>query len=179
LIVNRIDIDQRPLIVDQKSRIGDLEEETAIGKNHRGALVTINDRATGILKMRLVRTKDARVVKEAIIELLSEYKPVIYTITIDNGKEFAEHEQIAEALNVDFYFAKPYHSWQKGANENLNGLVRQYFSKKTDFTLITEAQVEKVTNILNNRPRKRDQYKSPNEVFAATLDNQTQFALIT
>jgi IS30 family transposase len=118
------------------------------------------------------------VVKEAIIELLSEYKPVIYAITIDNGKEFAGHEQIAEALNVDFYLAKPYHSWQKGDNENLNGLVRQYFSMKTDFTLITEAQVEKVTNILNNRPRKRHQYKSPNEVFAATLDNQTQFGLI-
>jgi IS30 family transposase len=80
---------------------------------------------------------------------------------------------------VDFYFAKPYHSWQKGANENLNGLVRQYFPKKTDFTLITEAQVEKGTNIFNNRPRKRHQYKSPNEVFASSLDNQTQFALIT
>jgi IS30 family transposase len=80
---------------------------------------------------------------------------------------------------VGFYFAKPYHSWHRGANENLNGLVRLYFPNKTGFTFITEAQVEKVTNIINNSPRKRAQYKSPNEVFAATLDNQTQFTFIT
>jgi IS30 family transposase len=92
---------------------------------------------------------------------------------------FEAHEQITEALNVDFYFTKPYHSWQRGANENLNGLARQYFPKKTDFKFIIKTDVEKVTSILNNRPRKRFQYKSPNEVFAITLDNETQFALIT
>jgi IS30 family transposase len=179
LIVNRIGIEKRPLIVDQKTRIGDLEVDTVIGKNHLGALVTINDRATGMLKMKLVKTKEAKVVKEAVIELLEDWKPFIHTITSDNGKEFAAHEQIAEALNVDFYFAKPYHSWQRGANENLNGLVRQYFPKKTDFQFITKTDVEKVMSILNDRPRKRFQYKSPNEEFAITLEKETQFALIT
>ncbi len=139
----------------------------------------MSDRDKGILKMKLVKSKETQMVKEAIIELLVERKPLKSAIASDNEKELAEHEQIAEALNVGFYFAKPDHSWQRGAKENLNGLVLQYFPKKIDFALITEAQIEKVTNIINNRPRKRYQYKSPNYVFATTLDNQTQFALIT
>jgi len=178
LLTNRVDIDQRPPIVDQKTRIGDLEVDTVIGKDHLGALVTINDRVTGVLRMKLVGSKEAHVVKEAIIGLLKDWKPFIHTITSDNGKEFAQHEQIAEALNVAFYFAKPYHSWQRGANENLNGLVRQYFPKRTDFTTLTHAEVKNVTDILNNRPRKRFGYLSPNEVFASILESQSQFALI-
>lgn len=179
LIVNRVDIDQRPKIVEQKSRVGDLEVDTVIGKNHRGAIVTINDRATGMLKMKRVKSKEAKEVTTAILELLEEWKPLIHTITSDNGKEFAMHQQIAADLNIDFYFAKPYHSWQRGANENLNGLIRQYFPKQTDFYKINDQQINQIQNRLNSRPRKRFQFKSPNQVFAATLDNNTELALIS
>lgn len=179
LITNRIDIDRRPEIVDRKVRFGDLEVDTIIGKKHRGAIVTINDRMTGMLKMKKVSGKQAAPVAEAIIHLLEEWKPLTHTITSDNGKEFANHQAISEELNVDFYFAKPYHSWQRGANENLNGLIRQYLPKQTDFTTISDDQLASIENKLNNRPRKRFRYKSPNQVFAATLDKTELLALIT
>lgn len=112
-------------MVEEKSRFGDLEIDTVIGKNHQGAIVTINDRATGLLRMKKVDRKEAELVKEAAIGLLAELKPYLHTITADNGKEFALHGQISQALEVDFYFAHPYRSWERGANENLNGLIRQ------------------------------------------------------
>ena len=105
-----------------------------------------------------------------MIASVQPWIPYTHTITSDNGKEFGNHVAISTALNIDFYFAKPYHSWQRGANENLNGLVRQYFPKKTDFQFIKKTDVEKVMSILNDRPRKRFQYKSPNEEFAITLE---------
>ncbi len=133
--------------------------------NHKGALLTINDRATGMLKMVKVESKEAAEIEQKTIELLEDWKPVLFTITSDNGKEFANHAGIAKSLNIDYYFAKPYHSWERGANENLNGLVRQYFPKKTSFANITQKDIDKVVNILNNRPRKRYDYFSPNEMF--------------
>ena len=129
-IIGRVDIKQRPKIVDQKQRFGDLEIDLAIGANHRGALLTINDRATGMLKMKHIQSKEAKVIENNTIELLEEWSPFIHTITSDNGKEFANHKEIAQQLNIDYFFTKPYHSWERGANENLNGLVRQYFPKK-------------------------------------------------
>ena len=170
IITNRVDIDRRPSVVDEKERIGDLEVDTVIGKDHQGAIVTINDRATGMLKMKLVRTKEANLVANAIIEELEEWKPFIKTITSDNGKEFADHESISEELNIDFYFAKPYHSWQRGANENLNGLIRQYFPKKTNFVKITHDEIKKVETILNSRPRKRYDYYSPLDIFGKKVN---------
>lgn len=164
-IKDRVDIDQRPVVVDAKERIGDLEIDLVIGMNHKGALLTINDRATGMLKMVKVESKEATEIEQKTIELLKDWKPIIFTITSDNGKEFANHTAIAKSLNIDYYFAKPYHSWERGANENLNGLVRQYFPKKTSFENITQQDIDKVVNILNNRPRKRYDYFSPNEMF--------------
>ena len=110
-------------------------------------------------------------IQQKTIELLQDWKPLIKTITSDNGKEFANHQAIAEKLDIDYFFAKPYHSWERGANENLNGLIRQYFPKKSNFENITEQEIEKVINILNNRPRKRFGYKTPKEIFAEKLDN--------
>ena len=104
--------------------------------------------------------------------------PFIYTITSDNGKEFTKHKQIAEALNIDFYFAKPYHSWQRGANENLNGLVRQYFPKKHNFDAITKEQVELAKHKLNNRPRKRYDFFSPNQMFNQFIEDNSKVAFI-
>lgn len=179
IIVGRVDISQRPLIVEKKDRIGDLEIDLVIGKDHKGALLTINDRACGLLFMAKIESKEAAEVEAKTIELLQDWKPLIKTITSDNGKEFANHQAIAEALDIDYYFAKPYHSWERGANENLNGLIRQYFPKKYTFESITKADTEKVIHILNNRPRKRFGYKTPNEIFAEKLNNLDHVAFIT
>jgi IS30 family transposase len=165
--------------VDQKDRIGDFEIDLIIGKGHKQAILTLNDRATGILIMGKVPSKEAFQIEKKTLELLEDWKPMIHTITSDNGKEFANHINIAEQLDIDFYFAKPYHSWQRGANENLNGLVRQYFPKNHDFTTITNLQIQNVQNILNNRPRKRLGFKTPNEFFAQKLNLEPTVAFIT
>lgn len=177
-IVGRIGIENRPIEVEEKQRFGDLEIDLVIGKDHKGALLTINDRSTGMLQMKKIENKDAEIVKNATIKLLENWKPFLQTITSDNGKEFAKHKSIAEELEIDYYFANPYCSWERGANENLNGLVRQYFPKGSDFSLITDELVKKVVKKLNNRPRKRHQFNSPNEVYLQKLNNNQAFAFI-
>jgi IS30 family transposase len=164
-ITGRKDIQERPKEVDKRERLGDLEIDTIIGKDHKRAILTINDRATGMLWMKKLEGKDAIKLAEATNELLADYRPFLKTITADNGKEFAAHQSIAEALNIDFYFAKPYASWQRGSNENLNGLIRQYIPKKTDFDTITDHDIEKIVIDLNNRPRKRFNFESPLNMF--------------
>lgn len=165
IICNRVSIEQRPAIVEEKLRFGDLEIDTVIGKNHQGAIVTINDRATGMLKMKKIPKKEAALLKKAALELLQEWKPLIHTITSDNGKEFALHQEIAKELEIQFYFAHPYHSWERGANENLNGLIRQYIPKKTDFADISDQFIAEIQDKLNNRPRKRLNFESPKQAF--------------
>ena len=172
-IVGRVDIDQRPVVVEEKQRVGDLEMDLVIGRGHSGVLLTINDRATGMLKMGYVESKEAAVVQAKAVELLTDWKALLHTVTTDNGKEFAYHKKVSEELEVECYFAKPYHSWERGANENLNGLVRQYFPKGMNFGRITEQRVNEVVDILNQRPRKRFGFRSPEEVFQnATLNNE-------
>jgi len=178
-IPDRVDIDQRPKIVEKKERFGDLEIDLIIGAGHKGALLTINDRATGMLKMAHIKNKEAKTIEDNAIRLLEEWIPFIHTVTSDNGKEFANHRAMADALKIDFFFAKPYHSWERGANENLNGLVRQYFPKKSNFDLIEKEQVEKVEKILNNRPRKRYGFRTPEEVFVNAINNNGIVALMT
>jgi len=181
IIRNRIPIEQRPKEVELKQRFGDLEVDTVIGKNHKGALVTINDRATNLTWMKKVKSKSSADVTSAIIDLLLPFKERIFTITADNGKEFAQHEDIAKAMEASFYFATPYHSWERGANENMNKLIRQYFPKGMSFETITNQQVEYVQHKLNNRPRKKLNFSSPNEFFNTFIDNnnQNQVALVT
>lgn len=162
-IVGRVSIENRPAIVENRERFGDLEIDTIIGKDHQGAIVTINDRATGYLKMRKLVCKEAEGVKQASIELLAEWKGKIHTMTADNGKEFAQHQEIAEALDLDFYFAQPYHSWERGSNENLNGLIRQFIPKKTDFKHLSDEFIQEIQDKLNQRPRKRLGYDSPEQ----------------
>ena len=178
-IANRTSIDERPEIVERKERLGDLEIDLIIGKGHQQALLTINDRATGLLFMDKVLTKRAEEIQAKAIELLQDWIPLIKTITSDNGKEFARHERIAQALNIDFYFAHPYHSWERGANENLNGLVRQYFPKQMDFRGIDQTQIKSVVDRLNNRPRKRFGFLSPNEMLKHKLEQQPAVAFMT
>jgi len=175
IIPNKVNISQRPAIVEKKQRFGDLEIDTIIGKNHQQAIVTINDRATGVLWMKRIEKRTAEMVYKATVELLEPYAPLIKTITSDNGKEFAMFERIAENLNIDFYFADPYHSWQRGANENLNGLIRQYIPKKTDFASITDEFISDIETRLNLRPRKRFGFINPNQKMGQLI-NQVAFA---
>lgn len=165
MIKNRVGIKDRPEVVEKKERVGDYEVDLILGANHKGAIVTINERKTGYTKVQLIKSKKSKVVAKAIVNILSPYKNLIKTITSDNGKEFAEHEWISKHLELDFYFADPYSSWQRGANENYNGLLRQYFPKKTNFMNLTWREVKKAENLLNNRPRKRLNYKTPLEEF--------------
>ena len=164
-IRNRISIDDRPAIVTEKTRIGDWEIDTVIGKNHQGALVTIVDRVSKFTLIKIVASKHAEVVTEATISLLKPYMDKTFTITADNGKEFARHEEMTEALGADVYFAHPYCSWERGLNENTNGLIRQYFTKGSSFENITDADVAVVMNKLNHRPRKTLNFKTPHTVF--------------
>lgn len=169
-IRNRVSIDERPEIVEQKTRIGDWEIDTVIGQNHQGALVTIVDRVSKFTLIKKVDSKRAEVVTEATITLLKPYLDKTLTITADNGKEFAGHESMTEQLNAAVYFAHPYHSWERGLNENTNGLIRQYFTKGSSFENITDEQVEEVMNKLNHRPRKKLNYKTPNAVFFSNTE---------
>lgn len=171
IIKERIDIAKRPAIIDQRSRFGDLEVDLIIGKNHKQAILTINDRASGMLKMRKVNNKKAAHVSQAFVDELQDWLPYIHTITADNGKEFVAHAYVSTQLNIKHYFAKPYHAWERGSNENLNGLIRQYFKKSTDFGQITEKQIKNVENIINTRPRKRFNYKNPIFVMNQLLFN--------
>lgn len=171
IIKERVSIEKRPKIVDKRERFGDLEVDLIIGKNHNQAIVTINDRASGMLKMKKVASKQAEQVSNTIVELLDEWRPYIKTMTADNGKEFAAHKHVAEQLNIDYYFARPYHSWERGSNENLNGLIRQYFKKSSDFTTITEEQVKAIEDKLNRRPRKRFDFENPIFVMDQLLFN--------
>jgi transposase, IS30 family len=166
-IRNRISIDDRPLIVGEKTRLGDWEIDTVIGKNHQGALVTIVDRVSKLTLIKKVPSKHADIVAEATITLLRPYLDRALTITADNGKEFAGHEKIKVALAAEVYFAHPYSSWERGLNENTNGLIRQYFTKGSSFGNITDKDVDGVMEKLNHRPRKTLNYKTPHAVFFA------------
>lgn len=164
-LIDRISIDERPAIVESRSRIGDWELDTIIGKNHKQAIVSLTERKTRYTLIQKVKRKTAGSVSDAIIKLLTPFTERVLTMTSDNGKEFAEHKKIASKLNAKFYFAHPYASWERGLNENTNGLIRQYFPKGSDFTNITQKEINRAMNKLNNRPRKCLGIKTPNQVF--------------
>jgi len=166
-IIGRVSIDERPPIVDEKVRIGDWEADTVIGKGHKGVLVTLADRVSKKTLIAHAPSKHAEVVKDAIIRLLESEKKYLHTITFDNGKEFSYHAQIKERLGSENYFAHPYHSWERGLNENHNGLIRQYLPKGMALDKVTEEDITFIQKRLNNRPRKLLGYKTPNEVYDA------------
>jgi len=172
-LIDRVMIDARPKIVEKKSRIGDLEIDTVIGKNHIGALVTVVDRKSKFTLIRNVPSKEARVVTQALIEMIQPIKAVTHTITSDNGKEFAYHKEVAAALDIDFYFANPYHSWERGLNEHTNGLIRQYLPKKSEFINVSKDEIIMIQNKLNHRPRKVLGYKTPFEVFFSEMSRKS------
>jgi IS30 family transposase len=164
-ISNRVGIEERPAIVDRRSRIGDWEGDTVIGKGRQGALLTMVERKTLYTVIIRLTGKRADLLAQAAINGMQGLANRVKTITFDNGLEFAHHEVIAEGLDADIYFAHPYASWERGINENTNGLIRQYFPKGTDFTQVTDEQISHAMNRLNNRPRKTRGGRSPNELF--------------
>jgi len=164
-IPGRVSIDNRPEIVDLKERIGDWEIDTIIGKNHKGALVTAVERKSKFTCIRHVPHKRADIVANALIDMLGPFEEKVHTLTKDNGKEFTQHLKVSTALKANVYFAHPYRSWERGLNENTNGLIRQYFPKNCSFENITPEEVMFVQNRLNMRPRKSLNYKTPMEEF--------------
>ena len=162
-IPNRVDISERPGIVEEKTRIGDWEADTIIGKAHSGAVVSLVDRVTKYTLLARVERKTAAAVGASMIGLLGSDDFVVHTITSDNGKEFATHMHVARALDADFFFARPYHSWERGLNEHTNGLCREYFPKDTDFRQVTDAEISALQDRLNARPRKVLGYRTPAE----------------
>jgi len=164
-IPNRTSIEQRPPIVASKRRYGDWEADTIIGARHQGGILSLVERKSKLTRLHKLQSKGAGEVKDVSVALLAPLVDRVHTITVDNGKEFCQHEQITAALQAPIYFAHPYASWERGLNENTNGLVRQYFPKKHDFARITNAEVQRVAELPNNRPRKTLGYRTPNEVF--------------
>jgi len=162
---NRVSIEERPPVVEQRERLGDWEIDTLVGKGQRGALVSLVERKSRYTLLRPVTQRLANLVADATISLLCPFADRVHTITGDNGKEFAEHVRIAETLQAAFYFAHPYSAWERGTNENTNGLVRQYFSKKTDFAKVAFSETQLAADRLNQRPRKCLDFKTPFEVF--------------
>ncbi len=164
-------IDQRPSVVDEKTRIGDFELDTIIGKGHKSAVVTIVDRKSKLLLAKPVKKRTAVLVSDAIIQWLKPYIKHTHTLTPDNGKEFAYHQQIAKQLKTNIYFANPYSSWKRGLNEHTNGLLRQYLPKHMAFDNLSEQQVNKGVALLNNWPRKNLNYQTPKMVFKSGVIN--------
>jgi IS30 family transposase len=175
VIPNRIGIEQRPEVVEQRGRVGDFEIDLVIGKNHKNAILTIVERKSGFALLRKLPSKEAAVTAEQLVDALLPIKEYVHTITSDNGKEFAKHELVAKALDASFYFATPYHSWERGVNENYNRLLRQYFPKKTCFDDITDEQMLMVQNKLNNRERKRLGFVSPIKYLQSLLLTKVAF----
>ena len=171
-IKDRVDISQRPSIVEEKTRIGDLEIDTVVGARHSGFLVTAVDRTSKVVFIAKTPTKEASVVTKALIDRLNRaesiFKPL--TITSDNGSEFALHKKISRKLKADFFFAAPYRSWHRGLNEHTNGLIRQFLPKKCSFADLTADDIFKIEFNLNNRPRKALNFQTPLEMllFSAT-----------
>ena len=182
-IPNRVDIDERPEIANNRERVGDWEADTIIGKNHKGAIVTLDDRKSKLRLAFPLAGKKAQGVFDATILLLDPIKRFVKTITFDNGKEFTQHEKIAKSLECETYFAKPYHSWERGQNENANGLLRQYFPKEMELVDVTIKQVFRAVDKLNSRPKKCLGFKTPYEAFeeltGIDVKNLLGYALMT
>ncbi|ELP8110014.1 IS30 family transposase [Vibrio vulnificus] len=164
-IKNAVSIDERPDVVDTRERFGDWEIDTVLGKHGTGAIVTLLERKSRFFLIQKVDSKSAKDVAKATIELLRPYKEHVHTITSDNGREFAYHESIADALDAEFYFAHPYSSWERGANENANGLLRQYVPKGSNLREIGDDAIQLAMSRINFRPKKCLGFKQPAVIF--------------
>lgn len=169
-IKERVDISQRPAIVEEKTRIGDLEIDTVVGARNSGFLVTAVDRTSKMVFIAKTSTKEALEVTNALVVRMNQVKTIFkpLTMTADNGSEFALHKKISSKLSVDFFFAAPYRSWHRGLNEHTNGLIRQFLPKKCSFADLTVDDIFKIEFSLNNRPRKALNFKTPLEMLLSS-----------
>lgn len=164
IIHHRVPIEKRPKIVQKRLRAGDIEVDFMMGKNHKGALLVMTDRATLHTSLNKLENRHSHAVSKAIIQRLNQRCYPIHTITFDNDKGFADHMMVANDLNAKTYFTRPYTSQDKGTVENRIGQLRRFFPKKTDLSIVTNEQVKQVEQLLNNRPVRKFNYKTPNQV---------------
>jgi len=164
--MNKKRIDQRPVIVELRKRIGDWEGDTIVGKEKVTGILTYVDRRSGYLLADKLKRTHAEYVRKITVDrfnsILIRQK---HTITYDNGTSFSEHDLIEKQTGMSVYFAYPYHSWERGTNENTNGLLRQFYPKRTPFKDLKQSELDKIVRLINNRPRKRHNYHTPQEVF--------------
>lgn len=169
-IPNRVSIEKRPEVINERGRIGDFEGDLIIGAHHKGMLLTLVDRASRYTLIEKLITKNAEATAKATVASLESLRGNKHSITYDNGKEFSAHEQVSKEAGVSIFFAHPYSSFERGTNENTNGLIRQYFPKKYDLRKTSSEDVKKVQNLLNHRPREILGFKTPHEFhFGETL----------
>jgi transposase, IS30 family len=178
-IQGRVGIELRPAVVDERSRIGDWEVDTIFGNNHRSAILTMVERKSKFLQTAKLPTTEADVTSKKLINTLAPYKQAVHTITSDNGHEFTNHQFISKKLQAGYFFTHPYSAWEKGTNENTNGLIRQYVPKKTDINQVDEQYLKHATQKLNTRPRKSLGWKTPLEVFMSNFKPSSFVALGT
>ncbi len=177
VIKDKVSIDDRPAVVNDKARFGDWEIDTIVGGGNKGAIVTIVERQTGFLFMKkLPEGKVARGLADAVVKLLLPYKNNIHSITSDNGTEFAEHKLVAKKLNAGFFFAHPYSSWERGLNEYTNKLIRQYIPKKQYFDKYNDQNITDIQHKINQRPRKKLKFNNPKHIFYTNLDKNVALA---
>ena len=169
-IPDRRAIAERPRSVEGRRRIGHWEGDTLIGKGRKQAIVSLVERKSGYCLLAHVPHKTSEAVSHSIIRLLQPIKARVSTLTFDNGLEFARHADIDQALGSTSYFADPYASWQRGTNENTNGLVRQYLPKSRTFDTVTPEEIAMIMHRLNHRPRKRLGWKTPHQVFMQSFN---------
>lgn len=165
-------ITERPAIANDRKRIGDWEGDTVESRDHKPGINTLVERKIGYLIITKLKAKNSRATVEAITSKFSNvFNDLKKTLTVDNGPENSDWESIENETGMLCYFANPYHSWERGTNENTNGLIREYFPKKTDFTIIPDEEIQRTQDLLNNRPRKRLGYKTPSELWSVALES--------
>jgi IS30 family transposase len=170
-ILSKVQIDDRPKHIEKRIEAGHWEGDTIIGKNHKGAIITNVERKSGKLIATKVSNKTAQAILNAtVLDFKDLPASLCVTMTYDNGKEFSFHKDIEDQTNFTVYFAHAYSPWERGTNENTNGLLRQFIPKGTDFDNVTDEDLQKYVNLINNRPRKRHGFKSPNYIFQLELD---------
>jgi len=174
----RKSIDDRPSVVAEKSEIGHWEGDTVESKGHQGGIGTFVDIKSKFLIIRKVKNKSSLEMKNAVIRAFKHYSDIVKTMTLDNGTEFALHDQIEKDLKTQVYFAHPYSPWERGLNENTNGLIRKFYPKGTDFSEVSDADILRVQNLINERPRKSLNYKTPKEVLFKDLLSKNSYSNI-
>ncbi|MDO5023150.1 MAG: IS30 family transposase [Eubacteriales bacterium] len=177
VIKDKIGIELRPDIVERKERMGDWEIDTIVGKENKGAILTIVERKTGFLiAEKLQRGKNAKALAKTLVRLLLPFKEDVHTITSDNGSEFTEHKYIAKMLDAQFFFANPYSSWERGLNEYTNKLIRQYIPKGESFNKYNNKDIKQIQYAINKRPRKNLNFECPKKIFFASLHQNVAFS---